>query len=107
MGDVSCGEGRRDLALVRPAWPNPCVRLEDLRSFAQRDWARVERGKIAYWTQQYQANACGPSLRAADALRAHVLRFAPAALHAQRAVDFEDLLRLKRKLDAANARLGR
>jgi len=38
---------------------------------------------------------------------AHVAQFAPAALHAQRASDLEDLLRLKRRIDAANAGLCR
>ena len=96
-----------DLAPIGTAWPNSYVRPEDLRSFAQRDWARVERAKLAYWTRQYEEHASGPSLHAADGLRAHVLRFAPAALRAQRALDFEDLLRLKRRIDAANARLRR
>ncbi len=96
-----------DLALNGAAWPNSYVRPEDLRSFAQRDWARVERAKIAYWTRQYKEHASGPSLRAADGLRAHVHRFAQAALRAQRALDLEDLLRLKRRIDAANAGLCR
>jgi hypothetical protein len=98
---------RLDLAPIGTAWPNSYVRPEDLRSFAQRDWARVERAKLAYWTRQYEEHASGPSLHAADGLRAHVLRFAPAALRAQRALDFEDLLRLQRRIDAANARLRR
>jgi hypothetical protein len=83
------------------------VRPKDLQAFARRDWARVERAKIAYWTQQYEENASGPSLPAADALRSHVLQFAPEALQAQRALDIEDHIRLKRRIAAANAGLCR
>jgi hypothetical protein len=79
------------------------VRLEDLRAFAQRDWARVERAKIAYWADLYKKNGNGASIRAADALRAHVQRFAPTALRAQRGLDIEDLVRFKGRIDAANA----
>ena len=96
-----------DLAPTGQAWPNSDVRPEDLRSYAQRDWARVAQAKIAYWTRQYEENASGPALHAAGALRAHVLRFAPGALHAQRAQNLEALLRLKRKIDAANVGLCR
>ena len=95
------------LAPTGPAWPNPYVRPEDIRTFARRDWARVQRAKIAHWTREYEEKASGPSLRAADALRAHVARFAPTALQSGRASDLEDLLRLKGRIDAANAGLCR
>ena len=83
------------------------MRPEDIRAFARRDWARVQRAKIAHWIREYEEKASGPSLRAADALRAHVARFAPTALQAERASDLEDLLRLKGRIDAANAGLQR
>jgi len=88
-------------------WPNALVRPEDLRAFAQRDWARIERAKIAYWAELYKKHGSGPSVRAADALRAHVQRCAPAAVRAQRALDTEDLVRFKGRIDAANAGLRR
>lgn len=83
------------------------MKFEDLRAYAERDWARVERSKLAHWVRQYQANASGPSLRAADALRSHILRHAHSASFTERARDLEDLVRLKHRIDAANARLSR
>jgi hypothetical protein len=80
------------------------VRPEDLRTFARRDWIRVERAKLAYWTERYEECAAAPALRAAAALRTHVLRFARNGFQAQRALDVEDHVRLKRRIDAA--RLG-
>ncbi len=100
LGCTPCSQ----LAWAGRTWPNPSVRPEDLRAFARRDWPRVARAKLAYWTKQYEEHAAAPSLRAAAALRAHVVRFARDSLQAQRALDLADHVTLKRRIDAA--RLG-
>jgi uncharacterized protein YbgA (DUF1722 family) len=80
------------------------VRSEDLRAFARRDWIQIERAKLAYWIGQYKESGAVPALRAAAVLRAHVSKFARDTFQAQRALDVENHVRLKRRIDAA--RLG-
>jgi hypothetical protein len=87
------------------AWPNLCVHSEDIRAFARRDWTRASRAKLEHWQDQYRAHGPAPSIRAAEALRAQILSFARPALDADRRLDLENHVRLKRRIDAARFRL--
>jgi hypothetical protein len=79
------------------------VRQEDLRAFAQRDWAAVERAKLAFWARQYAEHGPAPAMRAAEMLRLHVLAHARIAMPAQRRDDLAHHIRLKQRIDAASA----
>src|SRR5512147_1687359 len=91
------------LAAFDPTWPTSFVREEDLQAFAQRDWARVERAKLAYWARQYAEHGPAPAMRAAEMLRLHVQAHTGGSMGAQRRQDLAHHIRLKRRIDAASA----
>jgi hypothetical protein len=78
------------------------VRPEDLRAFAERDWAAIAAHKRSYWIDLVEELGPLPALRAADALREHVARFASAAAAARsRREDLAHHIEVKKKIDAA------
>jgi hypothetical protein len=79
------------------------VRSEDLRAFANRDWARVERAKLDFWASRHRKHGPAAAIRAADMLRQQVFAFASQALPAQRREDLAHHIRLKQRIDAASA----
>jgi hypothetical protein len=79
------------------------VRTEDLRAFARRDWARIERAKLDFWVRQHAKHGPAAAIRTADMLRRQVLAFAGPALLAQRCEDLAHHVRLKKRIDAASA----
>jgi hypothetical protein len=79
------------------------VRAEDLRAFGQRDFARVERAKLAYWARLRAERGPEPALRAAEVLRLHVAAHARDSLAEARRQDLAHHIRLKRRIDAASA----
>lgn len=84
------------------------MRAEDIRSFMERDWARAQRAKARHWREVVVAKGARPALQIADALRLHAGRHATAGtLVAEREADFAHHVELKRRIDAANAALGR
>jgi hypothetical protein len=83
------------------------MRPQDLRSFVRRDWARKEEAKLDYWVELTSADGPVAALSAADALREHVARFAASDYVRSRAEDLAHHVALKRRIDAANQRLGR
>ncbi len=85
----------------------PALRREDILSFLGRDWRSAEDLKRAHWVRRIQAEGAIAGLRAADAVREHVARFARGSDDAGRADDLADLVELKRRIDAASARFAR
>jgi hypothetical protein len=83
------------------------VKPEDLRAFAERDWAAIERAKLDYWVELTRSVGPRPALLAADALRRHAARYATLGDDVSRAEDFAHHVGLKQGIDAASRRLGR
>ena len=56
---------------------------DDLRAFARRDWAAVERSKRDFWADRFRQAGAEPARHAATALleRARRLGVAPTARH--------------------------
>ena len=79
------------------------MRAEQLRAFVRRDWAKVERAKLAYWARQLAEHGPAPALQAADILRKHVLAFAGEAMLVERRQDFAYHIRAKQQIDATSA----
>ena len=81
---------------------------EDLRAFAQRDWAAATRGKQQYWAERYWREGAGPARRASTLLLEHARRLGVAGLtDAHRADDFSHHLEVREQLDRAARALAR
>jgi hypothetical protein len=85
----------------------PVVRADDLRAFAKREWAAVERAKLDYWLELTRAEGPAAALRAADALRRHAAAHAGLGGPEERTDDLRHHVELKRRIDAASRRLRR
>jgi len=81
------------------------VRDEELRGAAQRNWARVERAKLAFGTRPKAEDGSAPEISEVDLQRLHALVRARAPKSVQRWVDLAHHIRLKRRIDAESARL--
>ncbi len=81
------------------------MRREDIRAFVRRDWYRLKPAKLQHWARVYATQGALPLLRAADALRAHVIRCSVSTRKQERALDLAEHVRLKKRIDAANARV--
>ena len=80
----------------------------DLRRFADRDHAAVERLKRAHWVRVYREQGGLATWRAGQALLEHVRRLYPDFPSPQeRAADLAHHLELKRLLDRASRNIGR
>jgi hypothetical protein len=89
------------------AWPNGLMRPVDLRAFARRDWGRAERAKLEYWIHHVDANGVASAVRAADALRKHVERFASFEAKQERVTDLAHHIQLKQRINAASRKFRR
>ncbi len=81
----------------------------DLRAFANRDWAAAERAKQQYWAQRYRHEGAAPARQAATLLLEHARRLGAAGLtDRDRRDDLAHHLQLRDRLDrAARAFAGR
>jgi hypothetical protein len=81
----------------------------DLRAFANRDWAAAERGKQKYWADRYRSEGPVPARDAATLLLDHARRLGTAGLtDGERRDDLAHHLQLRDRLDrAARALAGR
>ncbi len=70
----------------------------------RRDWARVERAKLAFGLPRTVEQAAVPSVSAADLQRLHALVKTRAPQSVQRWVDLAYQIRLKRRIDAASTK---
>ena len=61
----------RRIARRRSRYNSP-VNADDVRRFAQRDWAMAATSKADYWAQQHQQHGAIPARRAATALLEHM-----------------------------------
>jgi len=84
------------------------MNLDDLKAFARRDWAGVERGKWRYWADRYHQEGSEPARRAATLLLAHARRLGHAGLtEQQRSDDFAHHVEMRDQLDRAACALTR
>jgi hypothetical protein len=102
------------VALARVTWTvigreyNCAVDPKDLRAFANRDWAAVERGKQQYWADRYQRDGAAPARHAATLLFEHARRLGAAGLSdAERRDDLAAHLELRHRLDRAAGAFAR
>jgi hypothetical protein len=80
----------------------------DLRAFANRDWAAAERGKQQYWAERYQREGAAPARQAATALLAHARSLGMAGLtDLERGADLAHHLEVRDRLDRAARALSR
>ena len=82
---------------------------DDLRAFARRDWAAVERSKRTYWAERYQDAGAAPARTAATALFDHARGLGLTGTTARdRDDDLTSHLQVRERLDrAARAFTGR
>lgn len=75
---------------------------DDLRAFAQRDWAAAERAKQQYWVDRYQGEGGAPARQAATLLLEHARRLGVVGLSPEhRRDDFAHHLEIRDRLDRA------
>jgi hypothetical protein len=74
----------------------------DLRAFANRDWAAAERGKQDYWVARYRGDGAAPARQASAMLLEHARRLGAAGLtDGERRDDLAHHLQLRDRLDRA------
>lgn len=74
----------------------------DIRSFARRDWAALDREKARYWAERKRGMTALDALELGDALRRHVQSVHPGWPHAsERAGDLAVHARVAEALRAA------
>ena len=83
------------------------LRREHVLAYLNRDWAAAARRKGAHWVERVREGGALVGLRAAEALSEHVAAFTREEEAARRARDLDELVALKRRIDAASARLRR
>jgi urease accessory protein UreF len=49
----------------------------DIRAFARRDWAELDRWKSRFWAERKRTMTAGDALALGDALRRHAQRLRP------------------------------
>lgn len=77
----------------------------DLRAFAARDWAAVERNTAEYWRAWKQRHGAAGAIRIADELRRQAIAQRPDwPTHAERMADLECHLRVAEALRRVPAR---
>jgi hypothetical protein len=82
--------------------------MNDLRAFARRDWAGVERGKQQYWIERYRREGAAPARLAATLLLEHARRLGVAGPDdADRAADFAHHVEIRDLLDRAARAISR
>ncbi len=85
----------------------PRLEAADVRAFMSRDWAALRDRKDEHWLAVARTRGGAATLEVAEALGRHVTRFAKGDLDEHRMRDLEDLIELKRRIDAASACLRR
>jgi hypothetical protein len=85
------------------------VNGEDLRAFANRDWAAAADAKLDYWAESFHREGAGPARRASTLLLEHARRIGVSLLdEADRAADLAHHAAQRERLDrAARAFTGR
>ncbi len=75
---------------------------DDLRRFAERNWAKVAAYKADYWAEQYSLHGEAPARAASAALLTHMRRVQPDyPSTSQRHADLADHVLYRQRLDAA------
>lgn len=77
------------------------MKADDLRAFASRDWAAVERHKRDYWAERFQHSGAQPARTAANALLEHARRLGVTASVEQRDDDMAGHVLVRDRLDRA------
>jgi hypothetical protein len=73
---------------------------DDIRRFANRDWASIAAHKRDYWAEQYQEHGCAPARTASTALLLHMRSVQPDyPSAADREEDLQHHLLVRRRLD--------
>jgi hypothetical protein len=84
------------------------VKRQDLRAFAQRDWAAVERSKWEFWAERFRREGSGPARHASRLLLDHARRLDASLLSdAQHADDLAHHVEVRERLDRAARALAR
>jgi len=94
--------------LLLAAEYNCGVDPEDLRAFANRDWAAAARSKQQYWADRYHRDGTTPARQAATLLLEHARRLGAAGLtDGERRDDLAHHLELRDRLDRTARALAR
>lgn len=81
---------------------------DDLRAFAHRNWAAVERSKQQYWVERFRRDGPGPARHASSLLLEHARRLGTRLLSGrERAADLAHHIALCNRLDRAGRALAR
>jgi len=93
-------------ALADAGGYNRSVNRDDLRRFAERDWAAVADARLDYWAEQYQSRGAEAARRASSLLLEHVRRVQPGfPSDACRADDLAHHIAVRDLLDRAGRAL--
>jgi hypothetical protein len=77
------------------------MKAEDLRAFANRDWAAVARSKRDFWAERFRLAGSEPARTAATALLEHARRHGVTPSARDREDDLAGHLRIRDRLDRA------
>jgi hypothetical protein len=105
-----CGAQQRGRGLLRSnevMSTDPRLQAVDVRAFLSRDWEALRDRKDQHWIEVERSRGGAATLDVAEALSRHVSRFATTDMDERRMRDLLDLIELKRRIDAASARLRR
>lgn len=86
-----------------PLWYNILsMSVNDIKEYAQRDWARISGFDQLYWAEKYRCHGPETGWQASAALWQHVKSIRPEWPDAaEREADFQHHVRIKQLLDQA------